>query len=168
MIGNIAPMVGLLGTVTGMIFAFQRVASTQGSAGAAELARYMRAGGRSPRLLKKLASLQDELGERRAAAETLERLNYIYPVADAEMHQHLGELWLAEGDLDAAIREFRAVVALNPIDLAKSEFNLARAYRAADRNDEAFEHIVLALEAAPGFRPAQKMLLELSAHQRKE
>ena len=37
-IGNIAPMVGLLGTVTGMIIAFQRVASTQGAAGAAELA----------------------------------------------------------------------------------------------------------------------------------
>lgn len=37
-IGNIAPMVGLLGTVTGMIFAFQQVASTQGSAGAADLA----------------------------------------------------------------------------------------------------------------------------------
>lgn len=37
-IGNIAPMVGLLGTVTGMIFAFQQVASTQGAAGAAQLA----------------------------------------------------------------------------------------------------------------------------------
>ena len=37
-IGNLAPMVGLLGTVTGMIFAFQQVASTQGSAGAADLA----------------------------------------------------------------------------------------------------------------------------------
>jgi len=37
-IGNIAPMVGLLGTVTGMVFAFQQVASTQGSAGAADLA----------------------------------------------------------------------------------------------------------------------------------
>jgi biopolymer transport protein ExbB len=37
-IGNIAPMVGLLGTVTGMIFAFQRVAATQGSAGAGDLA----------------------------------------------------------------------------------------------------------------------------------
>jgi biopolymer transport protein ExbB len=37
-IGNIAPMVGLLGTVTGMIFAFQQVANTQGSAGAGELA----------------------------------------------------------------------------------------------------------------------------------
>ena len=37
-IGNIAPMVGLLGTVTGMIFAFQRVADSQGAAGAGDLA----------------------------------------------------------------------------------------------------------------------------------
>ncbi len=37
-IGNIAPMVGLLGTVTGMIFAFQQVAATRGAAGAADLA----------------------------------------------------------------------------------------------------------------------------------
>lgn len=37
-IGNLAPMVGLLGTVTGMIVAFQEVATTQGAAGAAELA----------------------------------------------------------------------------------------------------------------------------------
>ncbi len=37
-IGNIAPMVGLLGTVTGMIIAFHRVAMTQGAAGAADLA----------------------------------------------------------------------------------------------------------------------------------
>ncbi len=37
-IGNIAPMVGLLGTVSGMILAFQRVAVTQGAAGAPELA----------------------------------------------------------------------------------------------------------------------------------
>ncbi|TWU43071.1 Biopolymer transport protein ExbB [Novipirellula aureliae] len=38
MIGNIAPMVGLLGTVTGMIFAFQQVATTRGAAGAGDLA----------------------------------------------------------------------------------------------------------------------------------
>ena len=37
-IGNIAPMVGLLGTVTGMIFAFQQVATTRGAAGAGDLA----------------------------------------------------------------------------------------------------------------------------------
>ena len=37
-IGNIAPMIGLLGTVTGMIFAFREVAVSQGTAGAADLA----------------------------------------------------------------------------------------------------------------------------------
>jgi biopolymer transport protein ExbB len=37
-IGNLAPMCGLLGTVTGMIFAFQQVAISQGTAGAAQLA----------------------------------------------------------------------------------------------------------------------------------
>jgi biopolymer transport protein ExbB len=37
-IGNIAPMVGLLGTVTGMLLAFKEVADTEGNAGAAQLA----------------------------------------------------------------------------------------------------------------------------------
>jgi biopolymer transport protein ExbB len=37
-IGNIAPMLGLLGTVTGMILAFRQVALSQGTAGAGELA----------------------------------------------------------------------------------------------------------------------------------
>lgn len=37
-IGNLAPMIGLLGTVTGMIIAFQQVAGSQGAAGAGELA----------------------------------------------------------------------------------------------------------------------------------
>jgi biopolymer transport protein ExbB len=37
-IGNLAPMVGLLGTVTGMLLAFKQVADSEGSAGAAQLA----------------------------------------------------------------------------------------------------------------------------------
>lgn len=37
-IGNIAPMVGLLGTVVGMIMAFQEVAASQATAGAPQLA----------------------------------------------------------------------------------------------------------------------------------
>ncbi len=37
-IGSLAPMLGLLGTVTGMLMAFQEVATSQGAAGAAELA----------------------------------------------------------------------------------------------------------------------------------
>ncbi len=131
-------------------------------AAAAELERYVRAGGRNPKVLKKLARLQEDLGRKRAAAETLERLNWIYPVNDEELHRWLGSLWLELGEPERAIREYRAVVALNPIDRAAAEYDLARAYKAAHRHQEAFEHVVSALEAAPGFRPAQQMLLELS------
>lgn len=38
MIANLSPMVGLLGTVTGMIFAFRQVAASRGAAGAGDLA----------------------------------------------------------------------------------------------------------------------------------
>jgi biopolymer transport protein ExbB len=37
-LGNIGPMVGLLGTVVGMLLAFREVAETAGKAGAAQLA----------------------------------------------------------------------------------------------------------------------------------
>lgn len=37
-LGNIGPMVGLLGTVVGMLLAFKEVAATEGKAGAAQLA----------------------------------------------------------------------------------------------------------------------------------
>jgi hypothetical protein len=48
------------------------------------------------------------------------------------------------------------------MDAAASHFNLARALQSAKRLDDAKEQLLLSLEAAPGFKPAQKMLLELS------
>jgi len=56
----------------------------------------------------------------------------------------------------------KVVIALKPQDPAAAHFNLARAYRQADRVEDAKEQVLLALEAAPGYRPAQKMLLELA------
>jgi tetratricopeptide (TPR) repeat protein len=131
-------------------------------AAAAELDRYMRIGGRNPALLKQLANLEEEFGRPERAAAVLERLNYIYPVNDEDLHRRLGELWLEEENVEGAIREFQSVIAMDPLDLANSQFNLARAYHLASRHDEAMDHVVSALEAAPGFRPAQRLLLELS------
>jgi len=130
---------------------------------AAELERYMRVGGRNPELLKQLATLEEELDRPELAAEVLNRINYFYPVRDEDLHRRLGELWLSQENVDGAIREFQAVIALDPIDRAASEFNLAQAYQRASRNEEAFDHVIAALEAAPGYRPAQRLLLELSA-----
>ncbi len=126
-----------------------------------ELEHYAKVGGRSPDTLKKLASLLVEAGRPGDAAAALDRLNYINPV-DEDLHRRLGDLWFDQNNLSGAIREYQAVVAAKPVDPAAAHFNLAKAYRRASRTEDAREELVLALEAAPGFRPAQKMLLELS------
>ncbi len=129
-------------------------------AASAVLTDYEKMGGRSPQALKQLASLEEELGKPAEASATLDRLNYIYPV-DEELHRHLGDLWFAQNNYKGAIREYSAVIALHPLDKASAQFNLARAYFAAGQKDMAEEHILASLEAAPGFRPAQKLLLQL-------
>ena len=124
------------------------------------LTDFEKMGGRDPQALKQLASLEEELGKPADAAATLDRLNDIYPV-DEELHRHLGDLWFAQNNIKGAIREYGAVVAMQPLDKASAQYNLARAYLAAGQNDMAEEHLLASLEAAPSFRPAQKLLLQL-------
>jgi tetratricopeptide (TPR) repeat protein len=125
------------------------------------LADYEKRGGRNPEALKKLASLEEEAGDPVAAAATLDRVNYFYPVNDEDLHKHLGTLWFDQKNYAGALREFTAVVALHPLDQADAQYNLARAYLAVGERDKAEEHILASLEAAPGFRPAQQMLLQI-------
>jgi cellulose synthase operon protein C len=127
----------------------------------AALTDYEKRGGREPGTLKELSSLEEESGDLKAAAETLDRINYIYPVNDEELHHHLGDLWLAQKNYDGAIREYGAVLALNTLDKASAQFDLANAYYAAGQRNQAQDHVLASLEAAPGYRPAQKLLLEL-------
>ena len=143
------------------ILADAYVAKGDKRAAIGELERYSKVGGRSPDTLKQLATLLEEAGNRKEAAAVLDRLNYIEPI-DEDLHRRLGDLWLSLGNTEGAIREYQAVLAKSPTDPAVSHFNLAKAYRAANRSDAAKDEVVLSLEAAPGFRPAQKMLLELS------
>ena len=126
------------------------------------LTEYEKAGGESPETLARLASLEEELGKPKDAASTLDRINYIYP-ENEDLHRHLGQLWLAQANNAGAIREYTAVLALNPLDKASTEFNLAQAYFAAGENDMAEESVLLSLETAPGFRPAQKLLVRIKS-----
>ncbi|MGB2665922.1 MAG: hypothetical protein WAK48_18105 [Candidatus Acidiferrum sp.] len=128
---------------------------------AAILGSYEHEGGQMPAVLKRLAALQEAAGKPAEAAATLERVNYIYPVKDEDLHRRLGDLLFAEKQYDGAIREYSARVASNPVDKAGAEFNLAQAYFAAGQKDKAQESVLAALETAPGYRPAQKLLLDL-------
>jgi Flp pilus assembly protein TadD len=125
------------------------------------LTAYEHEGGQAPAALKRLAALEEAAGHAAEAAATLERVNYIYPVKDEDLHRRLGDLLFAQKQYDGAIREYNARVASNPVDKAGAEFNLAQAYFAAGQNDKAQESVLAALETAPGYRPAQKLLLQL-------
>jgi tetratricopeptide (TPR) repeat protein len=130
----------------------------------AELARYSKIGGRNPATLKHLAQLQSDAGQKQEAAATLERLNLIYP-KDEDLHKRLGALYLDLNNPAGAVREFTAVVAMPPLDPAGAHYNLARALKQANRTEEAKDEVLSALEAAPSFKPAQKLLLELNVKQ---
>jgi tetratricopeptide (TPR) repeat protein len=139
------------------------LAKANKTAAAAVLNEYMHAGGRRPGVLKELAGIQEELGDPQAAAGTLDRINYIDPAYDEESHRHLGALWLEQKNYPGAIREYAAVVAFHPLDVASAQFDLARAYFAAGERDKAEDAVLASLEVAPGYRPAQKLLLQIKS-----
>jgi len=126
-----------------------------------ELETYSRIGGRDPDTLKQLSELQLEQGRKKEAAATLERLNLIY-LEDETAHTRLGTLDLDLKNPSGAIREFQAALQLKPVDPASAHLGLAVAYKSANRLDDAREEVISALEAAPGYKPLQKLLLELS------
>ena len=127
-----------------------------------ELERYAHVGGRNPATLKLLAKDLTAANRKPEAADILDRLNYIYPV-DGDLHKQLGELWLEQGKTAGAAREFAAELAYKPIDPAQAHFDLALAYNAEHNTDKAKDQLFQALEIAPDYRPAQKLLLQLSA-----
>lgn len=127
------------------------------------LEQYASKGGKTPETLQKLAGLQEEAGGKAEAARTLEKINYIYPMNGEAMHRKLGELSLDLGRTQTAVREFEAVVAGGPMDAAAAHYDLARAYVKAGEKGKAAEQVFLALEAAPGYKPAQRLMLELNA-----
>jgi thioredoxin-like negative regulator of GroEL len=81
---------------------------------------------------------------------------------DDGTHTKLGALWLDLQNAPGAIREFQAVVGHNPADPAQAHYDLARAYHLNHQDSLAIDELLSSLEAAPGFRAAQKLLLELS------
>jgi len=141
------------------------LAKNDKKAAAAILTDYEKMGGRDPGALKQLASLEKDLNEPKEAAATLDRINYIYPMSE-DLHRQLGELWYAQNNYKGAIREYTAVVALKPLDKASAQFDLAQAYFADGQRDKAETNVLAALEAAPDFRPAQKLLLQLEDSQK--
>jgi tetratricopeptide (TPR) repeat protein len=125
------------------------------------LEQYRDHGGTGVELLKRLAQLQTDAAQPQQAIRTYGEVNMIYP-EDQATHQKLGALLLAASRPSEAVQEYRAVLALKPSDSAAAHLDLARALTAAHQTSEAKDQVLLALEAAPNYKPAQQLLLQLS------
>lgn len=95
-----------------------------------------------------------------AAGSALASAIEAYPML-AEPHQRLADTAAAQGLGELEVRERRAVLASGPADRAGALYSLARAhFRAGDRG-AARRRVLEALEIAPTFDSALKLLLEL-------
>jgi tetratricopeptide (TPR) repeat protein len=121
---------------------------------------YRRLGGHDPSALLALAKSLAAKGRNDAAIGVLDDVLMVAPLRE-EVHAELGDRLLAAGDAKGAVKEYRALLAMNPHDLATAHFRLAKAYLAAEDRASGREQLLYALEIAPGFREAQQLLLEI-------
>lgn len=125
------------------------------------LLEWQRLGGHEPaRLISMIERLRAADRDDQAIG-VAEALNWVMPY-DRETHRYLGERYLADGDLARAAREFHALLGLQPEDPVNARYGLALAARASDDAATARREVLLALESSPFFRPAQRLLLELT------
>ncbi len=81
---------------------------------------------------------------------------------DAEAHTMLGRVSMQMNQPDAAVRSFRTVVALKPVDPALAHTELAESYFRSGNRAEARRQTLAALEVAPSYERAQDLLLKLA------
>jgi tetratricopeptide (TPR) repeat protein len=112
---------------------------------------------------RQLASLMRESGvtDRKRLEPVYQRIASIDPF-DADAHSHLGRFALEKNEAETAVREFRAVLALGPVDKAAAHADLAESYLKSGQRAEARKQTLAALEIAPSYERAQNLLLELA------
>ncbi len=138
-------------------------AEAEGDTAAAVAARaaFFAAGGYDPDALAALAADYEAAGRHADAIRVLTAINFVDPL-DRTLHAQLGERLLAAGRAEEALAEFEIVIALEPHDAAQAWFDVARAQHALGDRQAAEDSVLKALDIAPGFRPAQRLLLELA------
>ena len=117
----------------------------------------------APKFPQNALKLAEVLLQRNAvdeAIECLEEVPYVDPLS-RELHQMLGDLYLKIDRADVAVREFRVLLDLQPIDSSEAHFQLGQALLQAGDLEAARRQALLSLEIAPSYQKAQKLLLEL-------
>ena len=125
------------------------------------LEQFWRNGGYDPVALKKLSQLLLTAERPQDAIAVLQTVNLVDPL-DRELHGVLGDMLLDAGRAGDALQEFEIALALEPHDMATAWYRLARAHYQLGNTKESQANLLRALDVAPNFRPAQRLLLKLA------
>lgn len=101
-----------------------------------------------------------EIGDKAGALAALDRAVWINPF-DRDTHTRLAELAAELSARQVAIRERRALLALDPTDRVEALYQLAVAYADAGDVASSRREVLRALEQAPNYAKAQDLLLRL-------
>lgn len=106
------------------------------------------------------ADVLESLGRDAESAAVLDQAVLVWPF-DRDVHDRLARLHSRLGDAGGAVRERRAIVALDPVDKAEAWYLLAVAEREAGELDSARRSVMRSLEIAPNYEEALELLLDL-------
>jgi tetratricopeptide (TPR) repeat protein len=76
-------------------------------------------------------------------------------------HRGLAEAGVALGNTETAITAYRKLLALDPPDPTDTHYQLAKLLHGRNAEAEARRQVLQALEEAPRFREAQRLLLDV-------
>jgi tetratricopeptide (TPR) repeat protein len=124
------------------------------------LEKFWHNGGYDPAALKQLGAWLHEAGRADEAIDVLQSVNFVDPL-DQELHGKLGDMLLGANRAAEALREYKVALALDPHDKATANYRMASAYHQLGDNEQTQDYLLQALDVAPNFRPAQKLLLDL-------
>lgn len=126
----------------------------------AALKKFWRNGGYDPAALKRLSGWLYEENRSGEAIDVLTSVNLVDPL-DQELHGTLGDMLLEAERAQEALTEYSIALALNPHDKAAANYRMASAHHRLGNDEQSQDHLLQALDIAPNFRPAQRLLLDL-------
>lgn len=126
---------------------------------------WRKAGGWNPSGMRKLGELLVAQKRHAEAAEVLAAVNWSDPL-EPDNHDRLGRLLIEQKRGAEALREYEVLLALKPLDTAAAHYGMARALRLTGDEARAKRYLLQSLETAPNYRPAQRLLLEMTGERR--
>lgn len=126
------------------------------------LQTFWKNGGYDPSSLKRLGHWLADAGREDDAIDVMMSVNLVDPL-DRDLHGELGDMLLAADRAAEALQEYEIALALKPHDMATAWYRMAQAQHKLGNIERTQDHLLQALDIAPNFRPAQRLLLQLAS-----